>query len=86
MVTESATLGVPGIYVSTLRAGVLDMFEEYGLIMQTSSTEEAARWASSLLADPTMPARIRESLDRLLADKIDVTDYVVSTLERAGAD
>ncbi|MBT8241447.1 MAG: DUF354 domain-containing protein [Acidimicrobiia bacterium] len=86
MITEGAVLGVPGVYISTLRAGVLDMFERYGLIHQTSNAATAESLALSLLADENAGERAQEARDRLIADKIDVTDYIVETLERVGTD
>ncbi|MGI9609078.1 MAG: DUF354 domain-containing protein, partial [Acidimicrobiia bacterium] len=84
MITEAAALGVPGVYVSTLRAGVLDMYESYGLIDQTDNAADALAMATARLADEQGLEKAARSRKEFLADKIDVTDYIVETLERVG--
>jgi len=39
--SEAAVLGTPAVYVNTLKAGCIDMFAEYGLLKQTTDTQQA---------------------------------------------
>ena len=84
MASESACLGVPAVYVNTLRAGTLNMFERFGLIRQTTDTDEALRLCLSWLADDRAAETCRQARQRMLAQKIDVTGYIVETVEDVG--
>jgi len=81
MAAESAVLGTPAVYASTLELGYLEALEsEYGLVVNTTGEDrqaEALHRASSILAnhDETDWAGRRE---RLLADCVDTTDVILS--------
>jgi len=83
--SESAVLGTPSIYINTLKAGCLDMFAEYGLLRQTTDTDRALELSLALLKDEKAKEKSQTAREKFLADKIDVTDYIVETVERAGA-
>lgn len=86
MASECAALGTPAIYVNTLSAGTLKEQEErYGLIYrfcnpQTGQTEALGK-AIELLQRPHLREEWREKRARLLADKIDVTQFMVDFVE-----
>jgi len=82
MASESAVLGVPVVYVNTLKLGYINMLEEYGLIKQTADTQQALRQSIDWLCDAGAKEKCTAARERLLADKIDVTNYIVETLER----
>jgi len=82
--SEACVLAVPAVYVNTLRLGYIDMLETYGLLKQATDTDHALRLALRLLEDPETPQNCRRGREHLLADKIDVTDYIVQTIEHAG--
>jgi len=82
MASESAVLGVPAVYVNTLKLGYIDMLEEYGLIKQTADTQEALRQSIDWLCDAEAKEKCIAAREKLLADKIDVTDFIVETIER----
>jgi len=82
--SEAALLGVPAVYVNTLRAGTLNRLERAGLVRQPADSDEALRMALEWLMDAEAPARCRERRDALLAREIDVTDYIVETIESYG--
>lgn len=82
MMTESAVLGTPAVYINTLGAGVIDMFEEYGLLRQTADTDEALRICLDWLKDPEAKEKCLKAKDKLLSDKIDVTDFIVESIEK----
>ncbi len=81
MASESAILGVPSVYVNTLRAGTIDMLAGYGLIKQTADTHEALKFCVDWLSDPAARQKCTDARRKLLADKIDVTKYIVATIE-----
>jgi predicted glycosyltransferase len=82
MASESAILGVPSVYVNTLRAGTIDMLERYGLIKQTADTEQALQYCIDWLCDSAAKEKCLAARRKLLADKMDVTEYIVATIER----
>ena len=82
--SESAVLGTPSIYINTLKAGCLDMFEKYGLLRQTTDTDRALKLSLAWLKDENAKEKCRAGREKFLADKIDVTEYIVETVERAG--
>lgn len=84
MAAEAALLGTPAVYVNPLGAGLIDMVSEFGLCRQVTPSEAPAqvrRWLEE--PDPTVWADRRA---RLLADKVDVTGFVVETLLRHAAE
>ncbi len=86
MAAESAVLGTPAIYVSTIRHGYIDELErDYGLVFMYSDDDrqrQALDKAVEILGeqDPEMFADRRE---RLLVEKRDTTDVVLSMVHRA---
>jgi predicted glycosyltransferase len=84
MASESALLGVPAIYINTLGLGYIDMLEGYGLIKQTTNTEQVLEFCLGFLRDSTAVKKCRQIRDKMLNSKIDVTDYLVKTIERYG--
>lgn len=81
MATESGLLGVPAVYVSTLRAGTIDMLTGCGLVRQTADTDEALQFCIDWLSDPAAKQKCTDACRKLLANKIDVTEYIVKTIE-----
>lgn len=85
MAAESALLGTPALYVSGLRAGVLEELERrYRLLRwlsEGSRPDEILSHARELLEirESTLASRRR----RLLAERIDATDLVVAVVEDA---
>lgn len=84
--SESAALGTPAIYVNTLSAGTLkEQEEKYGLIYcfsdpQTGQSQALSK-AIELLQRADLKEEWREKRSRLLADKIDVTQFMVDLVE-----
>ncbi|HDZ69285.1 MAG TPA: DUF354 domain-containing protein [Phycisphaerales bacterium] len=82
MASESAVLGVPAVYINTLKAGTIDMLKRYGLIKQTTDTQQALQYCIDWLCDPEVKGKCTAAREELLADKIDVTDYIADVIER----
>lgn len=85
MATESAALGTPAVLVNTLPAGVFDEFKKHGLLTQTADTDDALRLCLEVLKDPASKARAEQRRDAYLADRVDVTQLIVDTLETYAA-
>jgi len=81
MASESAILGVPSVYVNTLRAGTIDMLGQYGLLKQTADTDQALGYCIEWLSDSAAKGKCSAARTKLLANKIDVTEYIVTTIE-----
>ena len=82
MISESAVLGVPAVYINTLKLGYIDMLEDYGLVKQTTDTDHALRYGLGFLTEPNAREKYRSIKQKLLDDKIDVTKYLVETIEK----
>jgi predicted glycosyltransferase len=86
MASEAAVLGTHAIYVSTLRLGYIDEEEEkYGLVSTFSDPEviqsSVLDTAVQLLRDPNVRARGKQSREKLLKEKIDVTAFMTWFIE-----
>jgi len=89
MASESATLGTPAIFVSTsVRGYTNEQGSKYGLVYTYSDPvngqQQALEKAIELLSDQGVKDKWRAKRDRMLADKIDVTQFVVDVVERHG--
>lgn len=84
MLSEAALLGTPGVFVSTLRAGTLNRLEQFGLLKQTSDTEEALGMCLEWLKDRQRKERCRRRREEYLKGRIDVTELIVQVLEQYG--
>ena len=82
MATESAILGVPAVYVNTLESGNINMLEEYGLVKQTTDAQRALKYCVDWLSNPEVKEKCTATREKLLADKIDVTPFIVESIER----
>ena len=83
--TEAALLGVPAVYVNTLRAGTLNRLEAAGLLRQTADTDEALQLALAILADPIARPNALAARNALIAKEIDVSSFVADTVLRYGS-
>lgn len=81
MASESALLGTPAIYTNTLTAGTISEFENAGLLKQIIDTEQALASALEILKNADSKAKTKSIRDEFLKNKIDVTDYLVKTIE-----
>jgi predicted glycosyltransferase len=86
MASECAVLGVPSIYVSPLGRGYTDEEEtRYGLVRNFTGArfgDDFVAVARAMASDPELAASARAARARLLADKIDVTGWMLEFFER----
>ena len=91
MASESATLGTPAIFVSTSVRGYTNEQEsKYGLTYTFSdprrAQSQALAKAIEILDNPGAEALWSEKRQRMLADVVDVTEFVVDLVESSGRD
>lgn len=81
--SEAACLGVPAVYVNTTRRGYLDDQQaRYQLVYNFTDPELAISKVHELLEKPPSAEALQSARERLLADHVDVTDFVVGEVER----
>lgn len=87
MATEAGILGTPSIYVSNL-ATSLGNFQElqshYELVYSFDKLEQALRKVVEILELPDAKNEWHQRKESLIADKIDVTDWLVGTVLSEG--
>ena len=77
MASEAAVLGVPSIFISTLRLGYLDeLRDKYGLVYSHSNRDEAMAQARELLTSKRTAADWQGRRKKMLEDKIDVSNFI----------
>jgi len=83
MATESAILGTPSIYISSL-VGTMGNFteleQEYGLIFNYNDSDMAMNKAVELIQMPDLKEKWNKKRETLLKDKIDVTKFMISDI------
>lgn len=89
MTIEAAVLGVPAVRINSFvgRSTVLDELERrYRLALGFAPEQEEAALAAvrDLVADPGVPALWQERRRRLLADKVDLTSWMIERFAAAG--
>ncbi len=83
MATESALLGVPAVYINTLGAGTINMIQSYGLLKHIIDTDRALKQCIDWLESDYKSKQAAQARQKLLADKIDMTDFIVEAIEKA---
>jgi len=80
--SEAACLGVPAVYLNTTERGYLsDQERRYGLVANFTDAGAALEKSLQMLDSPAEADRFRAAGERLVAEHIDVTDYVVREIE-----
>lgn len=85
MASECAVLGTPALYMNKVRFGSTDDQISYGLLEQFSGSSQGQNdiitRAVDLAADDTSKEKIADKQKRMLADKIDVTAFMLWFVE-----
>jgi uncharacterized protein len=81
MASECAMLGTPAIYVNSITAGTLEEQESYGLLFGFRNSEGVLDKAISLLKTKDLRMVFQKRRMALLADKIDITTFLVWFIE-----
>lgn len=81
--TEGAMLGVPGVLINTMHwSSINRLVTEYGLIHQTTDLDRALECVDQWLNDPDHGSRTREKHQRLLAENVDLTQWMLSFFQQ----
>lgn len=87
MATEAAVLGTPAVrtnsFVDRDMSNFIELEERYGLLYSTADEQEALDRVRTLVSDPETEATWRRRRERLLADKRDVTAFVLDVILEA---
>ena len=84
MATESAILGTPSIYVSSLvgtMGNFIELEQKYGLMFNYNDSDKAIEKAVELIQKPNLKEEWQKKREKLLKDKIDVTTFMVWFVE-----
>ena len=84
MATEAALLGTPSIYVSSLwnkLGNFIEMGTKYDLIYSFQAADRAIEKALEMLQQADIKKQWAAKRERLMADKIDVTQFMVELAE-----
>ena len=73
--SEAAVLGTPAIYCNSLRVGLMDDEEKFGLVYQVMGADKIIKKANELLSTPENEFKKRQKI--MLSHKIDVTAFMV---------
>lgn len=87
MASEGAQLGVPGIFISTSSRGYTDEEEfRYNMVFnfngEKAVEKDALACAVGILSDPDSPRIFKDLHAKMMAEQIDVTDYILEVTER----
>ena len=84
MATEAAILGTPSVYTSSLSntmGNFIELEQKYDLIYSFREPDKAIKKALELIQQPDLKKQWAKKRQRLLADKIDVTQFMVDLIE-----
>lgn len=84
MASEAAVLGVPAFYIADTGRGYTDEQEErYGLVFnyKRKNAAQAFERVEALLDDEDFPQRVREGHARLLSERVDATNWLLSYVD-----
>lgn len=83
MATEAAILGTPAVRSSSMALNMgnfVELMDKYELVLSFRNPDEALEAAITLLQEGNSKEKWKKRKDRLLSEKIDVTEYTVSML------
>ena len=82
MASECAVLGTPAIYVNSLKLGyITEQEKKYGLVFSFRNSDGVIEKGVELLNNPNLKEEWQKRRQRMLADKIDVTAFMVWLIE-----
>ncbi len=81
MASECAMLGTPAIYINSLTAGTIEEQQKHGLLFSYRNSNEVLKKTIELLSTPNLKQEFQLRRQKMLADKIDVTAFMVWFVE-----
>lgn len=87
--TEAAVLGTPAIYISSLsnKLGyIIELEQRYDLLYAFTEVEPAIKKAEEILHDTSSKEKWQIKKEKMINDKIDVTNYLIQFTEQYAPD
>ena len=81
MASECAMLGTPAVYVNSISAGTLEEQEKYGLIYIFKDSQGVNEKVTEMIKIINLKEEWQKRRKKMLADKIDVTSFMVWFVE-----
>lgn len=81
MASEAGILGIPSLYVSPIRRCYNDEQEQYGTVYNYQSFEGLLTKIDSILSNPQTLENHKSLAQKLIEDKIEVTDFFIWFIE-----
>jgi uncharacterized protein len=81
MASECAMLGTPAVYVNSIQAGSIDEQSQYGLLYHFNSGRDVLEKVKQLLLDKELKNKHQKFQEKMLSEKINVTDFLVWFVE-----
>ncbi len=81
MASECAMIGTPAIYINSMEAGTINEQEKYGLLFHFRNGKGVIEKVEELLNTPDIKQEWQKRRKKMLADKIDVTAFLVWFVE-----
>jgi len=75
--SESVVLGTPAIYINSLNAGLFEEEEKRGLLYHLTRFDDILKTSHSILNDSNHKRTFKCNWEKLIADKIDPTAFMV---------
>ncbi|MCF6242210.1 MAG: DUF354 domain-containing protein, partial [Bacteroidales bacterium] len=82
MASECAVLGTPAVYINSMIAETITEQQNYGLLYHFTSTNGLIEKIKELLATTDLKQLWQKRRKRMLAEKIDVTAFLIDFVER----
>lgn len=79
--SEAVVLGTPAIYINTLNAGLFDEEQKRGLLFHISTLDDIIETSHMVLKNDDFQKSFNQKRDKLLAEKIDPTAFMVWFIE-----
>ncbi|WP_232688875.1 DUF354 domain-containing protein [Halobacterium zhouii] len=91
MATEAAVLGTPAVRSNSFvgdgdMSNFVELEDYYGLLVNAAGPDEALSAVRDLVSDPETPIRWERRRERLLEEKIDVTDLMLDLVYEHGGE
>lgn len=83
MAAEAAVLGTPSIWVSSLSLGYInELRDKYALVQTCLGHKNALKESKLLLSQPNVKLSWQQKKEKLLKEKIDITEYMINLVEK----
>ncbi|MBP6870625.1 MAG: DUF354 domain-containing protein [Bacteroidales bacterium] len=81
MASEAGVLGIPSVYISSIRISYTEDQQKYGTVYNFSRLDDALETINLLLDSPEAREKVKHGRTHLLVDKIDVTAFFTWFIE-----